>query len=301
MAEHHGWQRRDADAATVTLHGVTMSGNVTNVGTLTVDDTVMLNGATINGGTIDDAGTLSVTGSSEIENATVNGGGDVTVTDGTLTLSKVTLDDVTLAGSFTNADTLTVDDTVTLNGATINGGTIDDAGTLSVNGSSGTENATLNGGGKITGGSGEMLTLATVTLDGVTLSGNVTNVGTLTIDDTVKLTVRRSTAVRSNDAGTLSVTGSSEIETATVNGGGKIAVGSGETSTLATVTLDGVTLSGNVTNVGTLTIDDTVKLTAPPSMAARSTMPRRLDHWMERDRECHGQWRRRRLQSPTAR
>ncbi len=246
--------------ATVTLDGVTLSGNVTNVGTLTVDDTVTLNGATINGGTIDDAGTLSVTGSSEIENATVNGGGDVTVTDGTLTLSKVTLDDVTLAGSFTNADTLTVDDTVTLNGATINGGTIDDAGTLSVTGSSEIENATVNGGGNITVGSGETLTLATVTLDGVTLSGNVTNVGTLTIDDTVKLDGATINGGTIDDAGTLSVTGSSEIENATVNGGGNITVGSGETLTLATVTLDGVTLSGNVTNVGTLTIDDTVKL-----------------------------------------
>ena len=67
-----------------------------------------------------------------------------------LTLSEVTLDDVTLAGSFTNAGTLTIDDTVTLNGATISGGTIDDTGTLSVSASSEIENATVNGGGDLT-------------------------------------------------------------------------------------------------------------------------------------------------------
>ena len=57
---------------------------------------------------------------------------------------------MTLAGSFTNADTLTIDHTVTLNGATISGGTIDDTGTLSVSTSSEIENATVNGGGDLT-------------------------------------------------------------------------------------------------------------------------------------------------------
>src|SRR6202044_3831235 len=128
---------------------VTLAGSFTNADTLTIKDTVTLNGATLNGGTIDDAGTLSVNASSEIENATVNGGGDLTVTGGTLTLSEVTLDGVTLAGSFTNADTLTIKDTVTLNGATISGGTIDDTGTLSVTASGEIENASANGGGEL--------------------------------------------------------------------------------------------------------------------------------------------------------
>ena len=86
------------------------AGSFTNADKLTIDDTVTLNGATLNGGTIDDTGTLSVSASSEIENATVNGDGDLTVTGGTLTLSKVTLDNVTLAGSFTNSDKLTIGD-----------------------------------------------------------------------------------------------------------------------------------------------------------------------------------------------
>ena len=96
-----------------------------------------LSGATIDGGTIDDTGTLLVSASSEIENATVNGGGNLTVTAGTLTLSKDTLDGVTLAGDFSNADTLTIDNMVTLNGATIDGGTMaTHTGTLLVSASS---------------------------------------------------------------------------------------------------------------------------------------------------------------------
>ena len=39
---------------------------------------------------------------------------------------------------------------MTLNGATISGGTIDDTGTLSVSASSEIENATVNGGGDLT-------------------------------------------------------------------------------------------------------------------------------------------------------
>ena len=94
---------------------------------------------------------MLVSASSEIENATVNGGGNLTVTAGTLTLSKDTLDGVTLAGNFSNADTLTIDNTVVLNGATIDGGTIDDTGTLLVSASSEIENATVNGGGNLIG------------------------------------------------------------------------------------------------------------------------------------------------------
>ncbi|MGA2057048.1 MAG: hypothetical protein ABSG88_17260, partial [Bradyrhizobium sp.] len=240
---------------------------VTNNNELTIDPSVTLtidNGTTINGGTIVDDGTVLVTASSEIENATVNGGGDLTVTGGTLTLSAVTLDDVTLAGSFGNIGTLTIDDTVTLNDATISGGTIDDTatGTLSVTTSSEIENATVDGGGDLTVASGEALTLSGVTLDDVTLSGSFTNLDTLTIDGTVTLndaTISGGT-IDDTATGTLSVTTSSEIENATVDGGGDLTVASGQTLTLSGVTLDDVTLSGSFTDLDTLTIDGTVTL-----------------------------------------
>jgi hypothetical protein len=217
----------------VTLDNVALAGSFANSDKLTIDDTVTLNGATISGGTIDDTGTLSVSASSEIENATVNGGGDLTVTSGTLTFSKVTLDGVTLAGSFTNADTLTIDHTVTLNGATINGGTIDDTGTLSVSASSEIENATVTG--DITVDSGKTLTLNTITFDGVTLSGGT------------------------DDATAVTVSADSTIESATV--AGDITVGSGKTLTLDTVTLDGATLSGGTDKVTAVTIgaDSTIQ------------------------------------------
>ena len=50
----------------------------------------------------------------------------------TLTLDAVTLDNVTLSGSVDNTATLTIDPTVTLHGATIDGGTIDVTGKLLV-------------------------------------------------------------------------------------------------------------------------------------------------------------------------
>ena len=247
--------------AAVTLDSVTLAGSFSDVGTVTIDNTVTLNGATLNGGTIKDTGTLSVTASSEIENATVNGGGNITVGSGkTLTLDTVTLDSVTLAGSFSDVGTLTIDNTVTLNGATLNGGTIADFGTLAVTASSEIENATVNGGGNITVGSGKTLTLDTVTLDSVTLAGNFSDVGTLTIDNTVTLNGATLSGGTIKDTGTLSVTASSEIESATVNGGGNITVGSGKTLTLDNVTLDSVTLAGSFSDVGTLTIDNTVTL-----------------------------------------
>ncbi len=135
---------------------MTLAGSFTGSGTQTIDHTVTLNGATINGGTIDDTSTASgilVTADSEIENAIINGGGDVTTSGATLTLSGDTLDNVTLAGSFSGSGTQTIEDTVTLHGATINGGTIDDTSTASgivVTLASEIENAIINGGGDIT-------------------------------------------------------------------------------------------------------------------------------------------------------
>ena len=247
-----------ASLAGVTLDDVTLSGSFMNASTVKIDDTVTLDGATINGSTIDDTGTLSVSTASTIENATVDGGGNLTATSATLTLSGVLLENLTLAGSFTNSNTLVTEGTVTLNGATISGGEIEDPGTLSVSASSEIENATVDGGGDLTVTSGT-LTLSKVTLDGVTLAGSFTNSDTLTIDDMVTLNGATINGGTINDIGTLSVTASSEIENATVNGGGDLTV-TGGTLTLSKVTLDGVTLAGSFTNSDTLTIDATVTL-----------------------------------------
>ena len=145
-------------------------------------------------------------------------------------------------------------------GTTIDGGTIADGGTLSVSTSSEIDSATIDGGGNITVASAKMLTLDNVTLDEVTLSGGFSNTTTLTIDDTVTLDGARIDSGTIDDTGTLSVTASSKIESATINGGGDITVASGKTLTLDSVTFDNVTLSGSYSNTATLTIDDTVTL-----------------------------------------
>ena len=212
---------------TVTLDNVTLSGSITDASTVTIDDTVKLSGATITGGTIDDTGTLSVTTSSEIKNAppsTAAARCRRPPRGQTLTLDTVTLDNVTLTGSITDASTVTIDDTVKLSGATISGGTIDDTGTLSVTTSSEIKSATVNGGGTPVRRPprGQTLTLDTVTLDNVTLTGSITDASTVTIDETVKLSGATITGGTIDDTGTLSVTTSSEIENATVNGGGSL-------------------------------------------------------------------------------
>ncbi len=277
------------DAAT----GVTVSANseienATITGGITVDtgrtltlNTVTLDGVTLSGGT-DAATGVTVSANSEIENATVTG--DITVDAGkTLTLNTVTLAGGTLSGGtdaatgvIVSADSeienatvtgdITVDagktltlDTVTLNGATLNGGTIADIGTLSVMASSEIENATVSGGGSITVGSGKALTLATDTLDNVTLAGSFSDVGTVTIDETVTLNGATLSGGTIDDTGTLKVTASSEIKNATVDGGGNVTVTAG-TLTLSGVTLDDLTLSGSFTDADTLTINDTVTL-----------------------------------------
>ena len=152
-----------------TLNDVTL----TSSGTVTIDGgaTLTLSHTTATGGAIDDTGTLSVSADSEIKHATVGGGGDITVAnDQTLTFDTVTLDNVTLAGSFSNAvATLTIDDTVTLNGATIAGGIIDVAGILDSTGTSFITDATITNTGTIEA------TIGTLTIDPST----VTNTGTL--------------------------------------------------------------------------------------------------------------------------
>ncbi len=268
-------------AGAVTLQDLT----VTNAGMLTVQGTLTLDGATVSGGSITDDGTIAVTASGgEIESAVVNGG-DLTASLGTLTLSATTLDGVTLAGSgFGNADTLTVDGTLTLAGATITGNTIDDyttttidSGTvvvpseIDVTASSEIESATVNSGSIVAAAA---LALSGVTLNDMTLSGSglVTNDDTLTVDGTLTLagaTIAGNTiddyTTTTIDSGTvvvpseIDVTASSEIESATVNSGSIVAAAA---LALSGVTLNDMTLSGSglVTNDDTLTVDGTLTL-----------------------------------------
>ena len=191
-------------------------------------------------------GELAVVGSSEVGDATVLGGGQVTVDGGqTLTWDAVTLDNVTLSGSFSNAAALTIEDTVTLNVATLSGGTIDDTGTLSVSADSEITHATVNGGGDLTVAIDQTLTFDTVTLDNVTLAGSFSNAAaSLTTYDAV--TFNGATLAGGTDdldSATSTVSADSTIQLATLQDG-TLAVAAGQTLTLNGLVLDNVTLSG---------------------------------------------------------
>jgi fibronectin-binding autotransporter adhesin len=90
------------------------------------------------------AQTLTLSDASTMFSGTISStGGGLTVAGGTLTLATVTLDDVTLSGNFDNSGTMTINDTVDLNSASITGGTIDVVGELDSVGTSFITGATI--------------------------------------------------------------------------------------------------------------------------------------------------------------
>ena len=214
-------------------------------------------------------GELAIVGSSEVGDATVLGGGQVTVDSGqTLTWDAVTLDNVTLSGNFNNTAVLTIEDTVTLNVATLSGGTIDDTGTLSVGTDSEITHTTVNGGGDITVATNQTLTFDTVTLDNVTLTGSFSNAGTTTtIIDAVTLngaTIAGGTV--DLDSATSTVSSDSTIQLATLQDG-TLAVAAGQTLTLNGLVLDNVILSG-----GTNDLDSAFSLVNANSTIENATL-----------------------------
>jgi autotransporter-associated beta strand protein len=88
--------------------------------------------------------TLTLTNASTTFSGTINStGGGITVASGILALGALTLDDLTLAGNFSDSATLTVNDNVTFNGVTLSGGTLDISGILDSNGTTTISGATV--------------------------------------------------------------------------------------------------------------------------------------------------------------
>src|SRR3984893_13826903 len=253
---------------------------VTNGGTITVDGTgtLTLNSATINGGTINDystnasgsiiAGDIDVTGDSTIKGASLSKG-DLKIEQGI----SLTLDNVAVAGTsievdgvagptfgnliLTNGTTisgslLTIDsgDRLTLKGATINGGTINDystgasgsilAGDIDVTADSAIKGASLkNGNLKIEQG-------ISLTLDDVTVSGT-------TFDDTASGAI-----IQVDGNSTLTLHGAT-INGGTINDYSTNASGSiiaGDIDVTADSTITGASL-----NQGDLKIEQGISLT----------------------------------------
>ena len=240
----------DNDTVTGTLFSDTADG-----ATIQIDDatTLTLSDVTINGGIINDysppsspsgsiiAGDIDVTGSSTISGAHLNNG-QVTIESGVV----LTLDNDTVTGThFTDtADgaTIQVDGgtTLKLDGAAINGGTINDfstdasgniiAGDIDITGPSVISDASLNH-GNVTVESGQKLTLDGDTVNG-TAFANLATGSVIHVDGGDTLTLNDATTISGGaltvDAGALVKTsGDVTLTNTSVTNDGKIEVTDG--------------------------------------------------------------------------
>jgi fibronectin-binding autotransporter adhesin len=304
--------------------------SVGNSGVIQIDNgaTLTLNGATINGGTVNDfssagGGIIDVTGASTIagtsaSEASLTGAGAFTskvTLDAALTLDDVRLNDVSIekgssgaltiddtvevAGpvqllndTVTNSGIIQVDDgqTLTLNGATINGGTVNDFssaggdGTIDVTGSSKIDgNASLNN-GYVTIESGKTLTLDNVTVTGTEIDGTDGGPGAtsiIQIDSGTTLTLSSGASVHD---GTINISsnGILEIEAssgATLNG--VSITGTGHTQIDGPTVSSGLLLEGGTSMTGgTLTIGSVGTLEIATALGATLNNVRVINNYM---------------------
>ncbi|MFK4504233.1 VCBS repeat-containing protein [Bradyrhizobium japonicum] len=224
-----------------------------------------LDNATISGGAIKGAGTIDVTGASKIDNAATLSVSAVTVESGV----TLTLDDATVSGTaIVNHGTVNVDasKTLTLNGASLAGGTLTIAGTLEATGTSAIDNADVGNTGTIS------VTSGTLTIDPGILHA-ITNHGLIeaVTGGTLKLTI----ATIANAGGIISVDGTSKLDLTDVSiNGGSVTNAGNLYSVAGTNTITGgvtntgtievqsgtLNLSGGITGAGTLIIDDNTTL-----------------------------------------
>jgi hypothetical protein len=240
------------DGTNLTGSQITVDGN----------DELVLDQATLTGGSITNSGTIEVRGSSKIQGISTQGvvtaaalsNGGVTVdANQTLTLDNVTVTGTTFTDTATGA-TLALDGgtQLTLSGTTIHGGTINDGtsssgATIDVTGNGTIDsNATLNNG---TVNVDAKLKLDTMTVSGTTI--NDKSDGSIELDHTVKLTggatiqgpsITTLGAITNN--GTLEISGSAALtDIALTNGAGTVQVDDTDTLTLSGTTITGGTIN----------------------------------------------------------
>ncbi len=270
-----------AVARTLTLNANnTTGGEVINHSTLSIGESLTI----FNDGVLNNSGTVSVGSQIELLNQslllnygllTLGQGGDFknqssVSNSGTIELAGGTLNvEVTVANS---GGTLQVDNgtTLKLNGATINGGTINDSGTIdvtadsSINGTS-TDNgedgittvdALLNNGG-VTVESDVTLILDNDTVNGTTFTD--TAGGATQVDDGTTLTLDDVTVAGGSitDNGTIDIRGTVTLESGVAVNGGVLSIAGGATLDIEnSVTGAGATLNGvDVLNSGTIQVD----------------------------------------------
>lgn len=253
-----------ANGALAIDQGSTVDNSIGNVivdgnAVLTLDE------ATISGGAIKGAGTIDVTGASKIDSG-------ATVSISALTVESdvtLTLDDATVSGTaIVNHGTVNVDASkkLTLNGASLAGGTLTIAGTLESTGASAIDNADVDNTGTIS------ITSGTLTIDPGILHA-ITNHGLIeaVTGGTLKLTA----ATIANAGGIISVDGASKLylTDVSINGGSVTNAGNlysvaglntitGGVTNTGTIEVQSGTLnlSGGITGAGTLIIDDNTTL-----------------------------------------
>ncbi|WP_166077507.1 FecR domain-containing protein [Bradyrhizobium barranii] len=253
-----------ANGALAIEQGSTVDNSAGNVivdsnAVLTLDD------ATISGGAIKGAGTIDVTGASKIDSAATLSVSAVTVESGV----TLTLDNATVVGTaIVNHGTVNVDasKTLTLNGASLAGGTLTIAGTLESTGASAIDNADVGNTGTISVTSGA-LTIDPGILHAITNHGLIEAV----TGGTLKLT----TATIANAGGMISVDAASKLylTDVSINGGNLSNAGNlysvaglntitGGVTNTGTIEVQSGTLnlSGGITGTGTLIIDDDTTL-----------------------------------------
>ncbi|WP_424173833.1 beta strand repeat-containing protein, partial [Bradyrhizobium sp.] len=263
------------NSGTIEIAGGTLNGQVdiTNSGgVINVDDGAMLtlSGATIDGGTINDGtvigtsspafGIIDVTGLSSISNASLNDGGVIVANGVTLRLDHDTVNGTTFTDTASGA-TIQIDDgtVLTLTGATINGGAIDDGtasgtgepvlfGRIAVTGPSTISNAFLNNGG-VTIASAVTLTLSNDTVTGTTFTDAASSAGDSLVQD--------SSAISGTFAGTIDISGAVTFQNGVEVNSGAMWIATGATLDIENpVTGIGATLNDvYVMNSGTIQVD----------------------------------------------
>jgi hypothetical protein len=248
-----------ATGGTVHVAGASRIVNASlNNGFVTVDAALTLDGTTVSGtlitddstGSIELDNTVRLTGNAEIQGTSSSVLGAIT----NLSTLEVSGAATLLNDSLINAGhTIQVDDgkTLTINGTTITGGTINDnngvaGGTIHVTGASRIVNAGLN--------NGFVTVDAALTLDGTTVSGTVItddSAGSIELDHTVKLTGNAEIQGTSSSVlgaitnlGTLEVSGAATLlNDSLINTGHAVQVDDGKT-----LTVNGTTITGGTIN-----------------------------------------------------
>ena len=266
------------DDVAVTDRGAFDVGDVDPTAVLTLQDGTSVFGHGAGTMTINAATSLDIEKGSSGAGATLD---DVSVTNdnaitvgATATGTVLTLDDGTKIANG-SGDTITISSgsTLTLSGATISGGIIDDGtlasgATITVSGSSTIENGTLDNGDVSVVGSGTVLTLTDETVSGSAIT--LTSGGSLVVDPTVTLEGGATiTGGSITNTGVLEIAGPATLTNDTLtNGGATLQVNAGATLTLSGDTINGGTITiagsgagaGDIDITGNSTIDGNVSI-----------------------------------------